>query len=313
MMTNHQMAAPEDAHDYGGPWTQIKLDAIALYLQRFTAALIPKGFDLWYVDAFAGTGDRRVIKTVGGDLIDGTPHQTIAETHQGSALQALSISPAFQHFIFIEQDKTRCAALKKYTSQHVGKDIRIIEADGNTTLCELVRGQPWIRKNKSKTRGVVFLDPYSLQVEWETLRALASTQCLDVWYLFPLEAINRVLARQIAKTDQNAKLLDTLLTSAWRELYTIPQNIQPDLLSTESNSEQIRQGSIKALEAWIQSRLKTEFPYVSQPLPLLRSQNRQLFSLFLCVANPNNSAINLAKKFAADVHKRYGPMASHQK
>jgi hypothetical protein len=45
-------------HHYGGPWTEIKLDAVEYYLKCYTAALSKVPFDLWYVDAFAGTGTR---------------------------------------------------------------------------------------------------------------------------------------------------------------------------------------------------------------------------------------------------------------
>jgi hypothetical protein len=39
-------------------------------------------------------------------------------------------------------------------------------------------------------------------------------------------------------------------------------------------------------EQWLKKRLETEFAFVSEPLPLLASPNRQLFSLFLGVSNP---------------------------
>jgi three-Cys-motif partner protein len=45
-------------HSFGGPWTEIKLDAVQYYLECYTKALTAKQFDLWYIDAFAGTGDR---------------------------------------------------------------------------------------------------------------------------------------------------------------------------------------------------------------------------------------------------------------
>jgi hypothetical protein len=42
-------------HCFGGPWTEIKLDAVCYYLECYTKALAQRQFDLWYVDGFAGT------------------------------------------------------------------------------------------------------------------------------------------------------------------------------------------------------------------------------------------------------------------
>ena len=52
-------------HRFGGSWTEIKLNAVSDYLNFYTRALqaspSPENpFETWYVDAFAGTGDRTV-------------------------------------------------------------------------------------------------------------------------------------------------------------------------------------------------------------------------------------------------------------
>ena len=50
-------------HIFGGPWTEIKLDAVEYYLGCYTRALKQVDFDLWYIDAFAGSGDRENERT----------------------------------------------------------------------------------------------------------------------------------------------------------------------------------------------------------------------------------------------------------
>src|SRR5262249_54532640 len=55
---------PMTGHAFGGPWTEIKLDAVQYYLECYSKALKRVGFDLTYVDAFAGTGSRDVQRTV---------------------------------------------------------------------------------------------------------------------------------------------------------------------------------------------------------------------------------------------------------
>jgi three-Cys-motif partner protein len=45
-------------HEFGSQSTDIKLALIEGYLKAFTTALSGKWPELWYIDAFAGTGSR---------------------------------------------------------------------------------------------------------------------------------------------------------------------------------------------------------------------------------------------------------------
>src|SRR6202000_1406335 len=98
-------------HIFGGPWTEIKLDAVEYYLKCYTRALKRVGFDLWYIDAFAGSGDRESQPEVGG-IFEDAPIEVIRETLAGSARRALHVMPPFDHFVFIEKDEHRYDALR---------------------------------------------------------------------------------------------------------------------------------------------------------------------------------------------------------
>src|SRR5688572_196944 len=94
-------------HKFGGPWTEVKLDAIADYLGFYNAALQyrprPESpFERWYVDAFAGSGERVDSQTRGGLFDDGGPFRTETVTREGSARRALAVTPPFHHLVFIE-------------------------------------------------------------------------------------------------------------------------------------------------------------------------------------------------------------------
>ncbi|NGP19165.1 three-Cys-motif partner protein TcmP [Devosia chinhatensis] len=179
----------------------------------------------------------------------------------------------------------------------------------------MVSEQPWVRKDKSRSRGVVFLDPYALEVDWATLQALTRTQVLDVWYLFPLEAVLRQLARRISGVGVKAPKLDKVLSTAWRELYALPEPDpvqRVDIFDVREDDELQRAASAKQVEEWFRQQLKKEFAYVPEPVPILRSTNRQMFSLFLCVANPSSAATTLADGFMKYVKQGRKP-ASHRK
>jgi hypothetical protein len=102
MTIDESRATPESItmvdHHFGGPWTEIKLDAVCYYLGCYTKALSRKQFDLWYVDGFAGTGDRTNEKLTGG-LLERQPMKWVTETLPGSAKRAMNIRPPFKHFM----------------------------------------------------------------------------------------------------------------------------------------------------------------------------------------------------------------------
>jgi len=148
-------------HHFGGPWTEIKLDAIEYYLQCYTKALKRVDFDLTYIDGFAGTGSREAQRTVGG-LFEGIPIATIKETLAGSARRAIAVQPSFDHFVFIEMDSDRCAALDEIKTEFPKVDIKIIPGEANKILCGLVEKEPWLRKDtrafsdRAESEGIPF-------------------------------------------------------------------------------------------------------------------------------------------------------------
>ena len=297
---------------FGGPWTEIKLDAVEYYLKCYTRALKRAGFRLTYIDGFAGTGTRVSERVAGGLLDGGGPLHKVRETLAGSALRALAVEPHFDSLVFIEKDQRRCDALAEIAAAHPSRDIKIITGEANPVLRDLVRQHPWVLREKSESRGVVFLDPYALQVEWKTLQVLAATRVLDVWYLFPIRDTIRQLARNFSGIGPKEPMLDRLLGPEWRELYSItPEHVSTmDMFKEQLEPELRRVVSVQQLEGWLKRRLEGEFAFMSEPLPLLTAPSRQAFSLFLGVSNPSRRAVNLAKQFVRYVNRHFGPAAS---
>jgi three-Cys-motif partner protein len=225
------------------------------------------------------------------------------------------VQPRFDHFIFIEKRNVWCQALEEIRRSNPDVNIKVIPGDANEVLRELVSRPPWTQKDAGAARGVVFLDPYALHVEWDTLKALASTRVLDVWYLFPIGATIRQLAHNFKGIGPREATLDRLLGPEWRELYSIdPESVRTTDLFEERQEPALRRVvSVKQFENWLKGRLQKQFAFVSDPLPLLTSRSRQLFSLFLCVSNPSKAAINLAEKFVGHVNKNFGPRASRRR
>jgi len=79
------------ASNWGGPWTEIKVDVVTKYLRFYTLALKNQDWcDRIYIDAFAGSGHCEIRYGNG------------TKTIEGSAKRALENDPPFQKLIFIE-------------------------------------------------------------------------------------------------------------------------------------------------------------------------------------------------------------------
>ena len=59
-----------ETHQFGGPWTVEKLDALRAYLVGYAQALKNQPFRRRYIDAFAGTGDRAGKRQTAASLME---------------------------------------------------------------------------------------------------------------------------------------------------------------------------------------------------------------------------------------------------
>lgn len=279
-------------HEFGGVSTDLKLSLVEGYLHAFTTAL--KGrFDLWYIDAFAGTGERTVKHAGHEGGIGVAPVDARVERLKGSARIALDTDPAFDRIVFIDANKRHVAALTQLAGPRLGKDVEVVRAKANDAVMAEIA-----RKNWSGVRAVMFLDPYGMHVDWTTLQGIASTKAIDVWYLVSLSGLFRQATkngRALSAQKRNA-IIRMLGTTEWEDEWYRESN-QVSLFG-ESEPERFRVVSVPQIEAYVRRRLQTIFPSVSAPLTLRNSQNVPMFSLFFAVSNPEPKAIGLAMKIA---------------
>jgi len=179
---------------FGGAWTQHKLEVLKKYLQAYTKifAKNPRARfnSISYVDAFAGTGTLRRPEPTGFAELLPRLRENEREFRKGSVRRALEVEPPFDKYVFIERDAEKCQELKDISSQFPSRNVEVVNRDANEALLS------WCRKLNTKTeRAVVFLDPFGASVEWKVIAALGQTGAVDLWVLFPYSAINRMLVR----------------------------------------------------------------------------------------------------------------------
>lgn len=283
-------------HEFGGLSTDLKLSVIENYLGAYTQALRGKFPNLWYIDAFAGTGYRTVKHAAveGGILGEDTPEWV--EQRRGSAVIALETEPAFDRLIFIERKPSHCAALKQLMAENPSRDITLDESDANASIRKNVAWDGW-----SSTRAVMFLDPYGLSVDWETIQAIAGTRAIDVWYLVSLEGLFRQATHKPEKlTEEKRSALTRMLGTPDWEAAWYAEEIVTDMFG-ERVMPKKRRADVTAMERFVHDRLATIFPKVLPPLRLLNSKSVPTFALFFAISNPEPKAIGLATKIAGHI------------
>ena len=279
------------AHLFGGTWTERKLSVVRRYLERYAQALKNQPFERVYIDAFAGTGARTNKGRETALLLD---QPEIDAVMKGSARLALEIEPPFHRYFLIERVARRASDLAALKSEFSVRNIDVINDDANDAIERLCQTINW-----SNTRGVVFLDPYGLQVEWATLVAISRTRALDVWILFPSGiGLNRLLTKSGDIPQEWQRTLDrTLGVTSWREAFYRSEK-RPDLFSG-SHTKMIKDADPTKLQRFYLDRLRTIFPVVMDTcVRLTNSKEQTMYLLCFASANPHPKVKSLATKLA---------------
>lgn len=286
-------------NEFGDQHTELKLSVVEKYLKAFTTALSGKFKELWYIDAFAGTGSRTVRhEAKPANLIEPSEPEKV-ERRRGSARIAIDVRPAFDFIVFIDHKRSYVRALEDLASNHPQRRIAVVKNDANRALEDLIDANRW-----HSTRAVLFLDPFGMELEWSTLEKIASTRAIDVWFLFSLAGLYRQATRDLADVDESkrAALNRVFGSTAWEdELYAVPD--QHDLFSAGTDGPRHRRLNVAGLEAYVKRRLETIFGAVLDPLRLPINKGPQRFSLFFCISNPEPKAVGLATKIASHILK----------
>lgn len=289
------------AHQFGGAWTEEKLRRVSAYLVAYNTALKKQTFRRLYVDAFAGTGNRTAgVKqskrrqdtappSVG--FFGPTPEKS-AKVMKGSAQRALEADPPFHEYIFIEKNGKKFAALNKLKTQYPEQagQITLINSDANTAIKKICKSTNWTR-----SRAVIFLDPFGMQVDWATLEAIAQTEAIDLWYLVPVGmGIVRLTTRSGKIPLAWKARLDRMLgETAWINAFYSEQKLNT-LFDTGTTVRKVKHTETANVEQYLVQRLKTIFPFVAEHgLVLRNTRNQPMFLLMFACANKRGGSIAL--------------------
>jgi three-Cys-motif partner protein len=286
---------------FGGSWSESKLDCVESYARSYLNVMQRQDWwTLHYVDAFAGRG-KQTLKSGTGlrkesqelDSFFGDESERI-DTEEfliGSAIRSLQASMKssrpFDRFVFIDANQQSCIELGSVIQSDFVKiqdTIDVICSDANAALASYIDKINW-----SSTRALVFLDPYGLEVSWELISRLAQTGACDVWYLFPLGGVIRLMTNNgIVPNSWRIRLNRVFGTDKWYDEF-YRQSGQQSLFEDDHTSLSKNASTVHVVD-FIRRRLLAIFPAVSEAGILRNAKGAPLFALLLGVSNPSQAA-----------------------
>ncbi|MBK7711395.1 MAG: three-Cys-motif partner protein TcmP [Bacteroidales bacterium] len=183
-------------------WTKKKLDSFINYVKAYTTILNKvKGRYGWktiYFDGFAGCGEIDTENEKCGSKPKGFFDDNDYSLYQGSVSRILEL-PAenqFDFYYFIDKNKEYISELNKIKDTlptDLSKRVNIRLDDCNNQLTLLSKAI----KRGNNFASLVLLDPFGMQINWESISQLKDTRS-DIWILVPSGvAINRLLDKKM--------------------------------------------------------------------------------------------------------------------
>ncbi|WP_263485529.1 three-Cys-motif partner protein TcmP [Mesorhizobium sp. ES1-4] len=187
--------------------------------------------------------------------------------------------------VLIEQDASRFSEIKTLVDEYPDRKIIVRNGDANKLVQRLCANTPWrgFEIVGRGIRGVIFLDPYGMEVSWQTVDAIAKTEALDCWYFFPLSGLYRNAPHDPAKLDLGKQTsLDRVLGATdWRSRWYNHEIAPEDIFETQAQA--VRRADVNAIESYVKERLETAFKgAVLDPVRLHHKNGAPLASLFFC-------------------------------
>lgn len=248
------------------PWSVDKLAMLEKYLHAYSVIMASQVRKGWfagysYVDAFAGTG--RYVAAEQRAYVDGSP------------LVALRCDPPFGSLAFIEKSRGRLTRLRQVVATDFPKRrVHFFKGDANEQLRRHVLTAV---TKQARRRALVFLDPYGLEVDFDTVAELGRAGTFDIFVNFSTMGITRLLRRrELPGPEATAILRRVMGDTTWIDRY---YETRIDLF----NEAVSRRGRIDPLDLFVDyaTRLKPFYRHISEPLAMRNAKNVPLYVLFV--------------------------------
>jgi len=243
-----------------------------------------------YFDGFAGSGTRE--KQNNTELmLQLNITEEEEKTYKGAAERVLALKDlSFDFYYFIDKNDLSLQKLKdKLDEKFKDKTIIYRSGDANHQLLELANAL-----NTKKIAALVFLDPFGMQIDWNSIENLKDTRS-DVWILVPTGVIVNRLLDRAGKLEFSDKLQSFFgLTIEEIKNYFYTEQIEQTLFGEEEIITKVQQ-PIEKIAYLYAERLNTIWKHVTEkPLVLTNRNGTPIFHLIF--ASNNQNALKIAKQ-----------------
>lgn len=198
-----------------GFWTRSKLEILEDYLAAFLTASSFKASGAVYLDAFAGEGAGKDRLT--DEEFDGSARIAVSATANNTTGFKFSL------LRFVELNPARAADIQaQFRADFPGRDIEVVPGDCNTEIPALLAALP---ADLAWHPTFAFLDPFGIELEWETIQALADYKRhtkfkAELFMLFSSSAIMRIAGKtpEAELRDAPAKLTALFGCADWQQI-----------------------------------------------------------------------------------------------
>lgn len=272
MSYNQGEVMPDTSLDTIGPWSRDKLEMLRRYLVAYTNIMTsdkvrPICRSFHYVDAFAGSVEH----------VD-AEQQTIID---GSPLIALKTVPPFHSYTFIEAKSSRIKKrILPLKDDYPDNDISVLRGDCNKKIIEEILPLFPHRKHGYKKLGFIFLDPYGINLHWNTVAAIGASGVFDVLINFSVMGIIRQCSEK-PPTGATKQTIDNLMgTDDWLSvIYKEPQ--QKTLFPIPAHYDRHGSQLPERLADLYRKKLNSCFCHVSDAIIMRNNQGGPLYALIL--------------------------------
>lgn len=198
---DYLIEVPDDgllAYDVGG-WAADKYRRLGMYAEIFSTGMKRQWDTRVYLDLFSGPGFARLRES--GKWVLGSP------------LIALSVPDRFDRYILADENAAAIAVLRQRVARMLpDNEVQYLTGDANDRAADIIREIPV----SGKVLSFCFLDPYKLNISFDTVRALAADRPIDFLILLALHIdANRNLDRYV---QEESEVIDRFLgDSGWRD------------------------------------------------------------------------------------------------
>lgn len=286
--------------EFGGAWTEEKLQAFIKYVKAYLTILNSyKEAYNWktlYFDGFSGSGDITTNKSLlENSFFSDEDKKELTTYTKGSVRRIFELEEPykFDRYFFIDMDSENINSINKIVVDlKLDKNkIRTSSGDCNDALLKFSK---YLKENKTR-KALILLDPFGMPLDWKSIESLKDTSS-DIWILVPSGvAINRLISKNIdsANFDKLSLFFGLSKDELIHNFYT--ESHQTSLFGDEQDLEKVPQTINKIVNIYVQQLKKVWKHTTEKPLILKNSKNSILFHFIFA---SNNST---AKKIASDI------------